>query len=1612
MLQTSTSPGLLQNHGSVSPAKLGGIQSRRQRNQPPSRQHDLEFAAELGQGLIVEVRKLQGLLSEREEALKIIQIQKSELDQDMDAAQGRIKSLDESEARFKEENWNLELTLQDLQTQLAEYKETETRLHAQISVLQNEKRKIGERLDELKQQHSKLEEESEHKSKLHDNEAAALRRVLASTETERDDLKKRVDELNREAAEASKASLRLHLEQQRTDREEKRKDPSDLPPPSDDDSPETSPPPSPLKNTPRHNPGLELETVRSSLHHAHRMITNLKSNIHREKTEKAELKRLLQDARDELETARSGFGTPVKEKKRRGDGTFKKSTRVGMNLIGGVRKSRHDVYLQDDEWEELHGNDSDSAGRARSPSRRPPGTYISTTEAESPFETANEKETTDAFETATENEHTGAETEAYRTGAESPINDNPTSADDMTETEGRSLRTIKGKSSNLSRSSGRSSGGGSRPRRFSSMVRQRLDSVASTGSTEDEYELQHQYTNRMVDSDNDLLSPNSEYDDQVDSPFAPNPRLKLRISRARSRGSRMSSQNRFFNAGSYNDDSQDASSMDESSPAPRQQHKPSTLFAELDAAGDSGSSDPGDDYDDSMGPTETDTPSKSTRRSPVPPLRYVQMVDSSMNTEEPYPEAAVLTSDSESERPTTAIAAGALLPILGAETMPKAFSRATSDAGVQSDEEPKATMMEAGTQADAAETLETGTQSEPEPEIPVIQTYEAGTQSDPEPEIPVVQTYEAGTQSDPEPETPVIQTYEAGTQSDPEPETPVIQTYEAGTQSDPEPEAPVVQTYEAGTQCDPEPEKPVIPVVIPVVKSTSSSGTQHEPEEEKVVEPVVEKEPVALGMFLKTTADIEPVEPKAIPVVVPVPQPEPKVITPEPLEVFITTAAETTPMDPKIVPKEPLEVFVTTAAETAPVDPKIVHKEPLKSSLVYSTQAETIPVEPLLVPQVIHKEPSTSSFVYQTHAEIVPEPETKKTVIAPALTPLEFSTISTLDTTPDEEDKKASAISSVASAAAGATAAAAAAIVATAAATTSSAPADAGLSSDEDTPKKVSETVEESQRRSTSTPPSVTPERRGFFGSLFGSRRQDAKHAPEPESDTEIEHISTSELKRERTLDGESDNEETVRIKDSPGRAKLSAMQMSAYTPTPAPPKFADQVVQTEISSDYFNRLAQDTQGPKNAVVAGGVRVVPATPSLRSRASEESMGFVLHRTSTDGSRTAAMIKRPGSSSSMRDQHQRGEHPPLPSNHQEQIAAAQQQKHLAGQTTDYGLMGPPPIPTTPRASHALRPRTPQEQQRRPETPNSRSGATPRARYSSIRSEVSSPHSRRSSLSSFRSELDDRFNMQQPGYMRPVNTSGEQATDPKVIQAITQTMIGDYLWKYTRTAGRGMSGSRHRRFFWVHPYTRTLYWSDRDPQSAGRNELRAKSVAIEAIRVVTDDNTSPPGLHRKSLVIITPGRTLKFTAPTGALHETWFSALSYLLLRTGEAPGEAGFEADDLRDFQPYTPTPGAHGSLSSFASRTTRAESPSLRAQSSLSSRMDAQRRQGSMSRLSNIFRTSSTFSSRHDNPSEMSSSVDDFSSAAERQAELDRMENVRACCDGKTPPLIILAILC
>jgi len=170
-------------------------------------------------------------------------------------------------------------------------------------------------------------------------------------------------------------------------------------------------------------------------------------------------------------------------------------------------------------------------------------------------------------------------------------------------------------------------------------------------------------------------------------------------------------------------------------------------------------------------------------------------------------------------------------------------------------------------------------------------------------------------------------------------------------------------------------------------------------------------------------------------------------------------------------------------------------------------------------------------------------------------------------------------------------------------------------------------------------------------------------------------------------------------------------------------------------------------------------------------------------------------------------------------------------------------------------------------------------------------------------------------------------------------------------------------------------------------------------------------------------MTPGRALQFTAPTSQRHETWFNALSYLLLRTNTEEAEDG-ETLMGQDFNPgYGSGRNIAPSLLSYNSRTTRNSVSPNRNESSLSNSRPRGPYQGSVNRLSNIFRPGSTlgftsFRSSKQNVAQ-TPSLYDASDAHDSQEDLRlqmekeemeaaRMENVRACCDGN---LLLLEIL-
>ncbi|KGO64990.1 Pleckstrin homology domain, Mcp5-type [Penicillium italicum] len=179
-------------------------------------------------------------------------------------------------------------------------------------------------------------------------------------------------------------------------------------------------------------------------------------------------------------------------------------------------------------------------------------------------------------------------------------------------------------------------------------------------------------------------------------------------------------------------------------------------------------------------------------------------------------------------------------------------------------------------------------------------------------------------------------------------------------------------------------------------------------------------------------------------------------------------------------------------------------------------------------------------------------------------------------------------------------------------------------------------------------------------------------------------------------------------------------------------------------------------------------------------------------------------------------------------------------------------------------------------------------------------------------------------------RTDSTGGVQPTS--VVDAIAQTMVGEWMFKYVRrhksfgmgeskeswegknpdemSANITNSGVRHKRWVWLAPYEGSIMWSSKQPTSGpallGKSGRKCKSsrnsfelvgvaanvlsllviVTIQSVLDVKDDNPIPKGAagsspsFNRSILVLTPQRALKFTALTIERHYVWLTALSFL------------------------------------------------------------------------------------------------------------------------------------
>ncbi|KAL7822791.1 PH domain-containing protein [Trichoderma gracile] len=1714
----SASPSKLENQATGSPTKLSAP-NRKLRNQPTNRVQDIEFAAEISTSLIAQVRNLQTLLGERDEQVKDLRNDVARLEGDSEALQQRLRVLDESEHRFKEENWNLQTRLQEMSGQLKEAFDREKKLDHALHASNAAKAATQKELDDVKLSLSKLTEEHASATRHYDIELGTAKRAIAMADGERSAMQRKIDELTSQNLELAKAIAAQRAKAQERESSSGTSD-EDLEAAADDITPEHSPPQSPMKGTTPRHAMLETETLKTSLQHAQRTIQSQRSQLHREKTEKLEFRRIIQDLRDDLEKARNELEKgPALPPVRRGRRVEPKEVKVRQpRLLGSFRSSRQEVVIEepvvteDPEWEDTHDVSPRSSGLrvgTRSPERRrlqqqhhhQQGQHHNMRQQHGQQSTDDEEEelvlesieTSDQFESAAEEvggdsafetaHEPSTETDDFQTGHEdlSDESDAPTEV----------ALSVRG-FGNMRRPPSLQPGGSRHAQRES------FDSTASTSTEDDEFPDYNEFRTPTAAASLRRMRMNNRFSQS------------RRSSRQESEEPQFQSPGASFSSGGG----------DPATPG-------QSLFAELQ---DFGSDDESIAYTPSRRSLRSMTPA-STRRALTPPpavprLPRVIMVDSGVMTDPVEFAGAIDPLGHRASR-------GSLLSVGEAARRPRSMEsvipntdfrastaswRSAEDGPAGSRPASTVAYSDAGAQYDIGEKLA---------QFPVPPSSRSPSEADVLP-LPAAA-----------PAPPAVLNLSA-IQSE------HIEPLEEEQDQEPAP-APVQPPTLSLTPIATEAVEPLAEPVIPApdLKLSVIVAEQLEPEAEPDVpppdltlssifahalEPQAEPEvpPAELTLSTIKSEGLEPVaEPEVPPPVLslstivgeglePVAEPE----IPPPVLSLSAIAAEGS--EPVAEPEVPAPVLSFSGIVAEGLEPKAEPEAPAPELTLASILSEEIePVveepelpEPIAAEAIAPEAPaavlpafSISPIVAEQVEPIAePAPEPVQIIMAPPPAPLSFSSIQAQQLEPRELWLPTLTLSTIAVEKVEPVVVEPEPEPASAALTLSSLsfqntiPFDELPIDDEELllppqpepqpeaqPKEpqvpvlglssiVAEDVEPvfplapqfafSPISSVDTQP-ISPTKRGGFilpkdikspfiddGDEISDKNLFASYVTRrrPESVPSSPIIAEDETSQSRPASPKVDVPESQRpFKEISANAGPRPAQQLTQT--------SDHGAQTSLTSGAIDELLKaGAETPAKSRSASAISSPDTVGTVKiNRASQENHDSPVSAVSgkSRALEPAAVIEatpahRPGSATSAKSSLVGA--PPLPSNHQQMIHAARTGSSHGSQGA---TMGPPLWPASatkpaPRTPNSTRPMSPASGRGTPtpRAPPPRAGSShgtadypPPPPPPAVR--LSAAMSRQSSVSSFASELDNRFGMR-AGEMG-IDPSGFGAnTDPRMIQAITQTMIGEYNWKYTRKAGRGeLSEKRHRRYFWVHPYTRTIYWSDRDPSTAGRTEMKAKSLPIEGVRVVTDDNPMPPGLHRKSLVIISPGRTIKFTCTTGQRHETWFNALSYLLLRTsnghdGHLDAEemaADLAREDADEFNPQFGRRAANGtskpsapSLSSYNSRTTRDgslaeaisfEIPTLTPSGkhashastpikpsisgSISSRVGSYWKVGG-SKLSGTVRsrTASAQNVSIYQASEVHDSAEDLREMIERQdMEADRLENVRACCDGK-----------
>ncbi|KAI9322780.1 hypothetical protein BX666DRAFT_1848959, partial [Dichotomocladium elegans] len=123
---------------------------------PSRRGTDIEFATEIGQGLLIEVRKLQMLLQQKDQLLKEVLERKADLERDADMMVKQLRQREEMQEQLKNQTWDLELAKQDLSGNVTQLQQSLNRSHMEQSRLTKQLNEVRAELDRMRDREEKL----------------------------------------------------------------------------------------------------------------------------------------------------------------------------------------------------------------------------------------------------------------------------------------------------------------------------------------------------------------------------------------------------------------------------------------------------------------------------------------------------------------------------------------------------------------------------------------------------------------------------------------------------------------------------------------------------------------------------------------------------------------------------------------------------------------------------------------------------------------------------------------------------------------------------------------------------------------------------------------------------------------------------------------------------------------------------------------------------------------------------------------------------------------------------------------------------------------------------------------------------------------------------------------------------------------------------------------------------------------------------------------------------------------------------------------------------------------------------------------------------------------